>query len=279
MRQRRFVQIDVFSPQPTRGNGLAVVVDAQGLCDEQMQRFASWTNLAETSYLLPPEDPAADYRLRIFTPNQELPFAGHPTLGSCAAWLHCGGQPRRPGRVVQECGVGLVEIECGSEQLAFAAPPTSCAPLSEEDERRLIEALSIDPAKVLRSASLDNGPTWQVLELDSAGAVLSVDATRVRWPDFTPIGLIGRHSSAVDCDCEVRMLAPSTGMLEDPITGSLNAAIASWMAQEGRLDRELVIAQGSVIGRHGRVYVRTEADGRILIGGDTRVLIDGQLSL
>jgi len=279
MRQRRFVQVDVFSPEPTRGNGLAVVVDAEGLSDEQMQQFANWTNLAETSFLLPPTTPDADYRLRIFTPSREMPFAGHPTLGSCAAWLHCGGEPRHTDHVVQECGVGLVEIDRGGERLAFAAPPTACAALPGEDEWRLIEALQIDPATVVRSAFLDNGPRWQVLELDSAGAVLGVDATLVKWPDFTPIGLIGRHSDGVDCDCEVRMLAPSSGMLEDPITGSLNSAIACWMAEEGRLDRELVIAQGTVIGRFGRVYVRAEGDGRILIGGDVQVLIDGELRL
>ena len=160
MPARRFIQCDVFSPTPTKGNGLAVIVDADGLDAAQMQDFAAWTNLAETSFLLPPEDEMADYRVRIFTPYQELPFAGHPTLGSCAAWLHSGGEPKQEGLVRQECGVGIVEIDTGEDRLAFAAPPTSISPLPADRFEEIIGNLGIPPEAVLRTIRLDNGPVW-----------------------------------------------------------------------------------------------------------------------
>ena len=276
--KRRFVQCDVFTAVPCRGNGLAVVVDAQGLADAEMQAFAAWTNLAETTFLLPPEEPTADYKVRIFTPVREMLFAGHPTLGSCAAWLKTGGVPAEAGVVRQECGVGIVEIHLGGVVPAFVAPPTVVDPLPAESLRAITDVLGIDPTRVLRTARLDNGPVWQVLELASADDVLAVDSSKVRWPEFKAIGLIGAHPKGGECDFEVRMLAPSSGMSEDPITGSLNAAIAHWMQREGRLPSRIVVAQGTVIGRCGRVHITPAAD-RVLIGGETQIMIEGTLYL
>lgn len=279
MTERRFLQVDVFSPMPARGNGLAVVVDADGLSDDAMQRFAAWTNLAETTFLLPPTDPAADYRVRIFTPAREMPFAGHPTLGSCAAWLHAGGRPRSPGRVLQQCGVGIVPVRVdGSGRFAFDAPPTCVRPMQAELREAIVNALSIPPSAILRTAELDNGPVWQVFELASADAVLALDASRVRWPAFRSIGVIGPHPNGAEADWEVRMLAPSSGMSEDPITGSLNAAIARWRHAEGRLPGVTRVAQGTSIGRSGRVSVEPDGEA-VWIGGQVHVLIAGTLAL
>jgi PhzF family phenazine biosynthesis protein len=279
--RRRFAQVDVFTSQPTRGNALAVVIDAEGLDDDQMQTFAAWTNLAETTFILPPDDPSADYKLRIFTPTREMLFAGHPTLGSCAAWLQGGGVARREGLVRQECGVGIVEIDHSAEAPAFVAPPTRIEVLSSQRETDLTERLQLDPSRIVAAAALDNGPQWQVFELASADDVLRVDSSRVRWPDYKAIGLIGPHPPGAECDYEVRMLAPSSGMSEDPITGSLNSALAHWMLSRGTLDRSLVIAQGSCIGRCGRVYVTPDptVEGRVLIGGHSHILIEGSVVL
>jgi len=280
VRKRRFIQCDVFSPVPTQGNGLAVIVDAEGLSDAQLQTFAAWTNLAETTFLLPPTDSAADYKLRIFSPGREMLFAGHPTLGSCAAWLHSGGIPQQKGLVRQECGIGIVEIDVSGAQFAFVAPPTKIERLPEEILHSIMEALDISSESILHTALLDNGPVWTVLQLQSADQVLSVDSSLVRWPEYKSIGLIGAHKAGAECDYEVRMLAPSSGMSEDPITGSLNSALAQWLSAEGRLGQSIIIAQGTSINRHGRVSVRVEgADGKIKIGGDTHILIDGHVIL
>ncbi|GGE21987.1 phenazine biosynthesis protein PhzF [Aureimonas endophytica] len=276
--KRRFIQCDVFSAVPTRGNGLAVVVDGEGLSDAEMQRFAAWTNLAETTFLLPPETPEADYRVRIFTVSRELPFAGHPTLGSCMAWLAAGGRPKRPGTVRQECAVGLVEVEIGGAVPAFRAPPTTVAPLEPRDVAALAAALGLDAADVRRAARLVNGPVWHVLELADAAKVLAVDPSRARWPEDLFVGLIGAHPPGGECDFEVRMFELSNAVIEDPITGSLNAAIAQWMRAEGRLDTPLTIAQGTAIGRLGRVHIRPDGEG-VLIGGAVSLLIEGALDL
>ena len=280
MKSRRFIQCDVFSPVPTRGNGLAVVVDAAGLSDSQMQVFAAWTNLAETTFLLPPDDPSADYKVRIFTPSREMLFAGHPTLGSCAAWLHVGGVPIQEGVVRQECGVGIVEIDTRQKMYAFAAPPTKIESLADEQFGAILDSLGITSDAVLHTAQLDNGPVWQVLQLGSAEQVLAVDSSKVRWPTYQSIGLVGAHPPGSECDYEVRMLAPSSGMSEDPITGSLNAAIAHWMHAEGRLDHSITVAQGTKINRQGRVSVRPDNESnKIWIGGDTHIVIDGMMTL
>jgi len=279
MQSRRFIQCDVFSPIPTLGNALAVVVDGQGLSEKCMRQFASWTNLAETTFILPAEDTAADYRLRIFTPTREMLFAGHPTLGSCAAWLHTGGIPLEAGIVRQECGVGLVEIDIDNDaMMAFRAPPTAIEPMSTDNYNAIVKALEIPHEAILNTAQLDNGPVWQVLELDSAEAVLAVDSSRVRWPTFRAIGLIGAHPAGSACDYEVRLLAPSSGMSEDPITGSLNSALAHWLSSENRLEGAITVAQGTVIGRCGRVTIRPNAD-HIQIGGRTNILVQGTVAL
>ncbi len=279
--RRRFMQVDVFTSQPTRGNALAVVLDAEGLDESQMQAFAAWTNLAETTFVLPPDDELADYKLRIFTPTREMLFAGHPTLGSCAAWLHAGGVARQPGLVRQACGVGIVEIDQTGDAPAFVAPPTRIDALEPTRESELIERLELDSNHVVASAALDNGPQWQVFELASADDVLAVDSSLVSWPDYKPIGLMGPHPAGAECDYEVRMLAPSSGMREDPITGSLNSALAHWMLSRATLQRSLVIAQGSCIGRCGRVFVTPDSaiEGRVLIGGQSHILIEGTLTL
>lgn len=281
MTQRRFIQCDVFTPTPTQGNALAVVVDGAGLSDKQMQRFAAWTNLAETTFLFPPTDPAADYKVRIFTPLREMPFAGHPTLGSCAAWLHSGGSPQIDGLVRQECGVGLVDIDVSQpDTLAFVAPPTAVRSIDPDHFNEIVAALDIPPQAILQAAELDNGPVWQAFHLASAEHVLALDASKVRWPVFKGIGFIGPHPAGGECDYEVRMLAPSSGMSEDPITGSLNAALAHWMIEDGRLTRPVLIAQGTAIGRHGRVSIRPDLDsGQVKIGGQTHILIEGRVTL
>jgi len=278
-RTRRFIQCDVFSAIPVRGNALAVVVDGEGLQDDDMLQFAAWTNLAETTFLLPPEDSSNDYKVRIMTPTREMPFAGHPTLGSCMAWLHCGGRPKSAGIVRQECGVGVVNIHVPpSSAPAFEAPPTQLQAMDSVQRSTILKTLGISDQQVLNSAQLDNGPVWQVFELDSAESVLAVDSSLVRWPEFKAIGLIGAHENSHECDFEVRMLAPSSGMSEDPITGSLNSALAHWLQDQQRLNNPLTIAQGTKINRCGRISIQ-QTDNAILIGGDVHLLIDGTVQL
>jgi len=281
VQQRRFIQCDVFTAVPTKGNALAVVVDGENLSEAEMRSFAAWTNLAETTFLSPPTDPSADYSVRIFTPAREMPFAGHPTLGSCAAWLRCGGIAKEDGVVRQECGVGIVEIDVSGDVPAFIAPPTRIDPLGEAALAAIVAALDIDRQKIVRTAHLDNGPLWQVLELASAEDVLALDSSKINWPDFKGVGVIGAHGPGSDADFETRMLVSSSGMSEDPITGSLNAAIAHWMAREGRLPGPVVVAQGTKINRKGRVFITPDPDGgdKVLIGGQTQILIEGTVTL
>jgi PhzF family phenazine biosynthesis protein len=278
--KRRFIQCDVFADTATRGNGLAVVVDGDGLSDAQMQAFAAWTNLAETTFLFPTDDPKADYSVRIFTPGREMPFAGHPTLGSCAAWLASGGTPKHPGRVMQECGVGLVEIDISGEVPAFVAPPTAIEPLPDAKRQRLIEVLGLSSEQVLGSARLNNGPVWDLLELRSSAEVLNIDASRVTWPDHAGASVVGAYPAGAECAFEVRMLAPSSGMSEDPITGSLNSAIACWLAGQGRLPGPITMSQGTRLGRQGRVFITpTRQPDRIMIGGHTTLVIQGSVDI
>jgi PhzF family phenazine biosynthesis protein len=280
MRQRRFIQCDVFSSVPAKGNGLAVVADGEGLSDQEMQGFAAWTNLAETTFLLPPTTGEADYKVRIFTPSREMPFAGHPTLGSCASWRHLGGKSRTAGVVRQECAIGIVDIDVSGAVPAFAAPETTVAPLPQGIRDAITTALGLSPDRVVRTAQLTNGPAWHVLELVSADDVLAVDASRLRYPEFSSVGLIGPHAPGSECQFEVRMLAPSSGMSEDPITGSLNAAVAQWMYGAGDWHGAVTVAQGTRIGREGRVFIRRDTrNGKVWIGGETRILIVGTLTL
>lgn len=276
---RRFIQCDVFTAQPTKGNALAVVLDGEDLTDDQMQAFARWTNLAETTFLFRPTMPDADYKVRIFTPSREMPFAGHPTLGSCMSWLRSGGVPKSNGMVRQECAVGIIEIDVHTDVPAFVAPPTKIQPMAADERKRITAQLQIPEETIRAAVHLDNGPVWQVLELCTAVDVLNVDSARVRWPEFQAIGLIGKQPDGAETDLEVRMLAPSSGMSEDPITGSLNAALACWLQSEGRLHSETVISQGTNVNRTGRVFVRTDSTGRILVGGNVQFLIEGTVNL
>lgn len=280
MRQRRFIQCDVFTSVPTRGSGLAVVVDGEGLSDEEMQAFAAWTNLAETTFLMSPTAPEADYKVRIFTPTRELLFAGYPTLGSCASWICAGGKSRSAGVVKQECGVGIVDIDVSGPVPAFAAPKTTTAPLPPEKLDAITTTLGLQPERIMRAVQLANGAVWQVLELASAAEVLAVDSAKVRGPAFLGLGLIGAHSPGSECHFEVRNLGPNNHLSEDPITGSLNAAIACWMYESGRWHEPVTIAQGTRLGRQGRLFIRRDdKTGTVWVGGQTWILIQGTLTL
>lgn len=281
IRQRRFIQCDIFSSVATKGNGLAVVNDADDLSTAQMQSFAAWTNLAETTFILKPDDPNADYKLRIFTPVREMLFAGHPTLGSCAAWQRWGGQPKAKNTIVQQCGIGLVDVHLDDGRNAFVAPATKIETLPPDRLDGITKKLGITRDKVLGSARLENGPVWNAIELEDAEEVLNIDASLVKYSDFGPIGFLGINQDQSKVDFTVRMLAPSSGMAEDPITGSLNAALAKWLFSQGRLNNSLIIAQGEKIGREGRVYVDLldTDEGHITIGGETQILIEGQVLL
>ena len=272
---RGYAEVDVFSSGPCRGNPVAVVLDGEGLTSEQMQRFAAWTNLSETTFVLPPEDGRADYRLRIFTPGAELPFAGHPTLGSCHAWLEAGGTPRDPASVVQECGVGLVRVR-RDRRLSFAAPPlVRSGPVAPAVLGEIVTALRIAPADVVAAAWVDNGPGWLGLLLPSAEAVLSVRPAPLR----RFVGVVGPHPPGAAAAVEVRAFFTVDGTTrEDPVTGSLNASLAQWLLAEGRLRAPYVAAQGTAIGREGRVHVST-GDGEVWVGGDTVTYVTGTLRL
>ena len=274
---RAFAQVDVFGSGPCSGNPVAVVLDAEGLSTEEMQRFALWTNLSETTFVLPPEDPEADYRVRIFTPELEAPFAGHPTLGTCHAWLEAGGEPHDPEEIVQECGVGLVRIRRDRDRLAFAAPPLlRSGPASEEDAARAAAALDLDPAEIVAVEWVDNGFAWLTVLLESAERVLEL---RPGPLDFD-LGVVGFHPPGAETAIEVRAFFPLKGATtEDPITGSLNAGVAQWLLGSGRLTAPYIAAQGSAIGRAGRVYVSEDGDGTIWVGGRNETAVSGSAAL
>jgi PhzF family phenazine biosynthesis protein len=243
-----------------------------------MAAFARWTNLSETTFLLPPEDPGADYRVRIFTPGGELPFAGHPTLGSCAAWLAAGGQPRATGEVVQECGVGLVRIRRDGARLAFAAPPLRrTGPLEEALVTRIASALGVAQDDILLHQWVDNGPGWCAVMLGS------VEQVRALRPDFgalrdLKLGVVAPCELDEDTTFEVRAFVPGLGVNEDPVTGSLNAGIAQWLIDAGLAPYHYVVSQGSALGREGRVHVDRQG-GDIWVGGDVVVCIEGEVNL
>jgi PhzF family phenazine biosynthesis protein len=273
---RRFSQVNVFSSEAYLGNPLAVVHDADGVSDEEMRRFAGWTNLSETTFLLPPTDPGADYRVRIFTPSEELPFAGHPTLGSAHAWLEAGGVPRREDEVVQQCPAGLVRVRRG-ERLAFAAPPVVReGPVTGVERARLVRALAISEEDVVDARWIDNGPGWVGVLLRDAAAVLAV---RPDWAEFgdLEVGVAGVYPEGSECALEVRAFCPSIGVVEDPVTGSLNASLGQWLAGD-RLPASYVASQGTVLGRRGRVYVERDGD-TVWVGGDAATAIKGEVDL
>jgi PhzF family phenazine biosynthesis protein len=273
-----FSQVDVFSGSGFGGNPLAVVHDATDISTERMLEITSWTNLSETTFLLPPSDPRADYRVRIFCPGRELPFAGHPTLGTCAAWLASGGRPRDPEQIVQECGAGLVPIRHTADRLAFAAPPlVRSGPVDEVLLQERLRLLGLTQSDVVDAAWIDNGPGWMGLLLDSAEAVLDVALPTTPTPGFD-VGLIGFHSPGSDHAIEVRgLFADASGSVrEDPVTGSLNASAAQWLIASGRISAPYVARQGTAIGRSGRVYVSAD-DHDLWIGGDCTITISGTI--
>ncbi len=275
MTERRFATVDVFGSGGITGNPLAVVVDGSGLSDSTMAAFARWTNLSETTFLLPPSDPLADYAVRIYTTTGELPFAGHPTLGSAATWLAHAGVPRRPQIVVQECGVGLVPVRVQTDSFAFAAPPRSrTGPLDEETLATVERSLRLPRSDFLAHAWGVNGPPWAMVELASAEAVRAV---RPRLADLGEVflGLVGRFPAGAPYAYEVRGLLAD---FEDPVTGSLNAALAQWMRERRVVPASYRVAQGSQVRRAGEVAV-TDDGTNIWIGGRVTPIISGTLRL
>ena len=309
MQSRRFKQVDVFTAQAYLGNALAVVLDGEGLSDADMQRFACWTNLSETTFLLPPTEATADYRVRIFTPGGELPFAGHPTLGSCHAWLEAGGQAQSAERVVQQCAKGLVHITREADaagRLAFAAPAMQRSTPTPALLAALTAALGITPSQVLAAQSLDNGPLWCSLLLDSPATVLQLtpdhallarlgvkvgvagiypaadegsDSPLIRRANREAAAFGARSAGSTAPRLEVRAFAAATGINEDPVTGSLNASLAQWLIGEGLLPYNYIASQGLNIGRAGQVHVRRDADGQVWVGGDSVTCVKGEVLL
>ena len=278
---RQFQLVDVFHHQPLSGNPLAVVADTQGLTDAQMQGITRWLNLSETAFLLPPTSDAADYRVRIFTLDRELPFAGHPTLGSCHTWLALGGNPRRGGTVVQECGAGLVPIRHSEEYLAFAAPALLRGGAVDTAKRgEIADFLGISAAEIVDAQWADNGPGWVAVMLESAEAVLALEPPRShgRRGDF---GVVGPYPAGSPIAFELRAFFSDHhgGVMEDPVTGSLNASVAQWLLASGRASAPYVAAQGTRLGRSGRIFIDQDSDGTVWVGGNTTTLFSGVCSI
>jgi PhzF family phenazine biosynthesis protein len=301
MTSRPFKQVDVFTSTPYFGNPLAVVLDGSGIDDAAMQRFAAWTHLSETTFVLPPTEPTADYRVRIFTPGGELPFAGHPTLGSCHAWLQAGGKPKASGHIVQQSAVGLVPIRREGERLAFAAPPVRRIAPSPTLLAKVAAALGLKAQQIIAAQLLDNGPAWLGLLLADADTVLTlkpdhralrelgqkVGVAGLPPADASPV-LIARsnrearafaRTQEAPADIEVRAFAAPVGIEEDPVTGSFNASLAQWLIADGYLPERYVAAQGQTLGRAGRVHVMRDADGQVWVGGDSVTCVDGSVML
>ena len=287
MEQRAFMQVDVFTAQPYLGNPLAVVLDGTGLSTAQMQAFTDWTNLSEATFVLPPSHPQADYDVRIFCPGRELPFAGHPTLGTCHAWLAAGGVPKGED-VMQSCGVGLVKIRRAGQRLAFAAPPLRRGgPLDEADVQLIARGLGVARSDILHHAWCDNGPGWRSVMLGSAAQVLALtpDAQLLHGLDIGvvgprgKVGVVAAHEGS-EAQFEVRAFFPTkNGLSEDPVTGSLNAALGQWLMGAGLAPERYVASQGTVLGRAGRVHIQRDAEGQVWVGGDSVTCISGQVRL
>ena len=274
---RRFAQVDVFSDTAYLGNPVAVVLDGDGLTTDQMQRFAAWTNLSETTFVVAPSDPAADYRVRIFDTSSELPFAGHPTLGTCHAWLGAGGRPRDIERIVQECGAGLVTVRRTSDGLAFRSPePFRSGPLDDALNWRIADVLGIEPEAIVDTQWAANGPNWVVALLRSADAVLALEPGFV---DFD-LGVVGPYPAGSPAAFEVRAFFPKEGRTaEDPVTGSLNGALAQWLVRTGRATLPYVASQGGALGRAGRVHLSADLDGAVWVAGATATRVTGEVEL
>lgn len=295
LRHRPFQQVDVFTATPYRGNPLGVVLDGTDLDTATMQHFTNWTNLSECTFVLPPTPEGAaagaDYRVRIFCPGRELPFAGHPTLGTCHAWLRAGGVPHAASRIVQECGVGLVRIRrehsATHERLAFAAPPLlKSGPLPEADVALIAQGLGLPRSDIIAHAWCDNGPNWRGVMLASAAQVLALrpDGQLLAGLDIGvvgprgKVGVVGAQASDQDTQFEVRAFFPGNqGLTEDPVTGSLNAALAQWLIGAGLAPEHYIAAQGTALARAGRVHIDRETDGTIWVGGGSVTCIDGQV--
>lgn len=302
---RAFKQVDVFTAEPYLGNPVAVVLDGTGLSDEAMQRFARWTNLSETTFLLPPTAPGADYALRIFTPGGELPFAGHPTLGSCYAWLEAGGQPRSGEFIVQQCAKGLVKIRREGARLAFAAPALERGEIPAGLLADITEALGLQPSQVRASQRLDNGPVWHGLLLDAPETVLALQPDHARLKALgTKVGVAAIHAQDTGApliarrnrearafaavagrgtetapDLEVRGFVSDIGVPEDPVTGSLNASLAQWLMADGRMPERYLAAQGACLGRDGQVHLLRDQAGQVWVGGASVTCVDGRVRL
>ncbi len=275
------MQLDVFGVAPYLGNPLAVVLDADGITDDRMAAIARWTNLSETTFVCTPTDDDADYRVRIWSPFGELPFAGHPTLGTCVAWLLHGGVPRRAGATVQECGAGLVTIRHeDAGRPAFAAPPlVRTGPVAPAVVAEVVEAMGLDPDDVEAAEWIDNGPGWMGLLLRSADAVRAARPGPV-VEDAPTIGLAGVAAPDAAVDLEVRAFFPKDGVAtEDPVTGSLNAALGQWLIGSGRITAPYRAAQGAALGRDGRIEVGRDDDGQVWVGGAVWPLIDGSIEV
>jgi PhzF family phenazine biosynthesis protein len=273
-----FQQVDVFTNQPLKGNPLAVVVGADGLSDSTMASLGNWTNLSETTFLLTASVPTADYRVRIFTPERELPFAGHPTLGSCHVWLNNGGAPKRL-YIVQECAAGLIKIKRDGNRLAFAAPPLRrTGPVEPDLLAKIAHGLRIKPEAIKASQWVDNGPGWVAVMLGSRADVLALK------PNYSGLlgvnlGVVGPWTAAdgEGADFEVRAFIASRGS-EDPVTGSLNAGLAQWLIGGGLAPSAYVASQGTALGRDGRVNIEREGDD-IWVGGNTVTVVNGTIEL
>ena len=275
---RPFNQVDVFTTTPYAGNPVAVVLEAEGLTTEQMQGFAHWTNLSETTFVLPPTAPGADYRVRIFTPVAELPFAGHPTLGTCHAWLAAAdGEAAQREVVVQECGAGSIRVRRTAAGLAFAAPALlRSGPVEDELLQHIASVLRIDRAEIVDAEWVDNGPGWVAILLADADAVL---ALRPGFVDLK-LGVVGPYPEGSPEAFEVRAFVPKDGStVEDPVTGSLNASLAPWLLRTGRARSPYVASQGTALGRSGRVHIASDPDGTIWVGGGTITCVAGEVDL
>ena len=308
MKQRPFQQVDVFTDTAFLGNPLAVVLDGAGLSDAQMQTFAAWTQLSETTFVLPPTPEGAaggaDYRVRIFTPGAELPFAGHPTLGTAHAWLNAGGQPRQSGQLVQECGVGLVTLKQQGERWAFAAPPLNRSDLSAKDLAPVLAALGLDASEVIAAQNLNNGPHWLGLMVSDVDTVLALNpdhaalkklgtkvgvAAKRQAPDGELIRRANREARAFTAsstriandptDLEVRAFAAPVGVAEDPVTGSLNASLAQWLMADGHMPLTYSARQGTMLGRAGQVFLSQDTQHQVWVGGDVVGCIQGTVNL
>ncbi len=307
MKQRAYQQVDVFTDTAFLGNPLAVVLDGSGLTDAQMQTFAAWTQLSETTFVLPPTTEGAtggaDYRVRIFTPGAELPFAGHPTLGTAHAWLKAGNTPRQAGVLIQECGVGLVTLKQLGERWAFAAPPLKRSDISAEDLAPVLAALGLDESEVIAAQNLNNGPHWLGLLVDSVDTVLALEpdhaalkklgtkvgvAAKRQTPEGGLIRRANREARAFapstrivndPTDLEVRAFAAPVGIAEDPVTGSLNASLAQWLMADGHMPDHYSARQGTVLGRAGQVFLSKDAQGQVWVGGDVVGCIQGAVTL